>query len=274
VSFSAFPRRSRSAMTSSAAGCPRAAPAEPSPEQLSRTITSEETPSRSRSAATASRQATSSSRCAVLTMQKETSGATAGLASCRIGARDPPEPRILLDLEPVRVHVVDPSAYTPPYDRALCAALARRPGLDVTLVTSPFRHGEVPPAVGFAVDERFYRRLPRRGPDAVRLAAKLARHPADMLRYRARGADLVHFQWLTVQHLDRFLLPRGRPRVLTAHDVLPREPRPGQRGPSGACTARWTPSWCTPSTARSGCARSSGCRPSASTSSRTGRSRT
>jgi glycosyltransferase involved in cell wall biosynthesis len=163
-------------------------------------------------------------------MQKETSGATAGLASCRIGARDPPEPRILLDLEPVRVHVVDPSAYTPPYDRALCAALARRPGLDVTLVTSPFRHGEVPPAVGFAVDERFYRRLPRRGPDAVRLAAKLARHPADMLRYRARGADLVHFQWLTVQHLDRFLLPRGRPRVLTAHDVLPREPRPGQRG--------------------------------------------
>jgi glycosyltransferase involved in cell wall biosynthesis len=30
-----------------------------------------------------------------------------------------------------------------------------------------------------------------------------------------------------VQYLDGFLLPR-RPRVLTAHDVLPREPRPGQ----------------------------------------------
>jgi glycosyltransferase involved in cell wall biosynthesis len=163
-------------------------------------------------------------------MQKESSGGTAGLPSCRIGARHPPEPRIALDLEPVRVHVVDPSAYTPPYDRALCAALARRPGVDVTLVTSPFRHGEVPPAVGYAVDERFYRRGPRRGPDALRLAAKLARHPVDMLGYRARGADLVHFQWLTVQHLDRFLLPRGRPRVLTAHDVLPREPRPGQRG--------------------------------------------
>ncbi len=129
----------------------------------------------------------------------------------------------------MRVHVVDPSAYTPPYDRALCAALARRPGLEVTLVTSPFRHGEVPPAEGYAVDERFYRRLPARGPDALRLAAKLARHPVDMAGYRARGADLVHFQWLTVQHLDRFLLPRGRPRVLTAHDVLPREPRPGQR---------------------------------------------
>jgi glycosyltransferase involved in cell wall biosynthesis len=51
-----------------------------------------------------------------------------------------------------------------------------------------------------------------------------------MLRYRrhARGADLVHFQWLPVQPLDAHLLPRGRPLVLTAHDILPREPRPGQ----------------------------------------------
>src|SRR5581483_4532418 len=48
-------------------------------------------------------------------------------------------------------------------------------------------------------------------------------------RYRrsAREADLVHFQWLDVPWVDRFLLPR-RPVVLTAHDLLPREPRPGQ----------------------------------------------
>jgi glycosyltransferase involved in cell wall biosynthesis len=46
----------------------------------------------------------------------------------------------------------------------------------------------------------------------------------------------VHFQWLPVQHVDSHLLPgkhsttrRRRPLVLTAHDVLPREPRPGQR---------------------------------------------
>src|SRR5919202_3442941 len=51
-----------------------------------------------------------------------------------------------------------------------------------------------------------------------------------MLRCRrhARAADLVHYQWLTVQPLDVHLLPPVRPRVLTAHDVLPREPRPGQ----------------------------------------------
>ncbi len=45
-----------------------------------------------------------------------------------------------------------------------------------------------------------------------------------MLRYRrrARAADLVHFQWLAVQQLDGMLLP-DRPRVITAHDILPRE---------------------------------------------------
>ncbi len=32
-----------------------------------------------------------------------------------------------------------------------------------------------------------------------------------------------------MQPLDVHLLPRARPVVLTAHDVLPREPRPGQR---------------------------------------------
>jgi glycosyltransferase involved in cell wall biosynthesis len=41
------------------------------------------------------------------------------------------------------------------------------------------------------------------------------------------SADVVHFQWLPVQAVDRWLLPR-RPTVLTAHDLLPREPRPGQ----------------------------------------------
>src|SRR5829696_5365105 len=123
----------------------------------------------------------------------------------------------------MRVHLVDPAAYTPPYDHALSAALARA-GADVTLVTGPFAHGDVPLQAGYAVDERFYRWSPARG----RRVARLAQHVPDMLRYRARGADVVHFQWLPVQALDVHLLPRVRPRLLTAHDVLPREPRPGQ----------------------------------------------
>jgi glycosyltransferase involved in cell wall biosynthesis len=69
-----------------------------------------------------------------------------------------------------------------------------------------------------------------RSGDRARFPTKLAEHVPDMLRYRrhARRADIVHWQWLTVQPVDTFLLPTGRPRVLTAHDVLPREPRPGQ----------------------------------------------
>jgi glycosyltransferase involved in cell wall biosynthesis len=88
----------------------------------------------------------------------------------------------------------------------------------------------VPPADGYEVEERFYRWAPGGPGSRLRFAAKLAQHVPDMLRYRraARAADVVHFQWLTVQPLDVHLLPRERPLVLTAHDVLPREPRPGQ----------------------------------------------
>jgi glycosyltransferase involved in cell wall biosynthesis len=47
-------------------------------------------------------------------------------------------------------------------------------------------------------------------------------------RRAARHADVVHLQWAPVPPVDRHLLPLGRPVVLTAHDVLPREPRRGQ----------------------------------------------
>ena len=129
----------------------------------------------------------------------------------------------------MNVHLIDPSAFTPPYDRALAGALARA-GARVTLETSRFAYGPVPPAQGYAVDERFYRWAPGAPGSRVRFAAKLAQHVPDMLRYRraAAAADVVHFQWLTVQPLDVHLLPGVHPLVLTAHDVLPREPRPGQ----------------------------------------------
>lgn len=129
----------------------------------------------------------------------------------------------------MRVQVVDPPAYTPPYDRALSAALARA-GADVELVTSRFAYGPVPAADGYRVREAFYRWAPGAPGSRARLVARLLQHVPDMLaeRRRAATADVVHFQWLGVQPLDVHLLPRGRPTVLTAHDVLPREPRRGQ----------------------------------------------
>lgn len=166
----------------------------------------------------------------------------------------------------MRVQLVDPSAFTPPYDRALAAALVRQ-GAAVELLTSRFLYGPVPPAEGYRVEECFYRRSAARGLQAPgRRAFKAAEHLADMLRFRraatkaarsqsqpeaGEGApiepdvgdtppigpdvgdaallrlDVVHYQWLTFPALDALLLPPARPRVMTAHYVLP--PQPSRR---------------------------------------------
>jgi len=126
----------------------------------------------------------------------------------------------------MKVQLVDPSAFTPPYDRALAAALARA-GAEVELLTSRFLYGPVPPAEGYRVEELFYRRSAARGLDAsARLPFKAAEHLPDMLRYRrAAAADVTHYQWLTVPSVDAYLLPPARPRVMTAHYILPRQPK-------------------------------------------------
>lgn len=128
----------------------------------------------------------------------------------------------------MKVLQVDPSAFTPPYDRALCAALARA-GAEVELATSRFLYGSVPPAEGYTVSERFYRRTAGRGLGATaRLPFKAAEHLPDMLRFRREAdADVVHYQWLTAPPLDAHLLPPLRPRLMTAHYILP--PHPSRR---------------------------------------------
>jgi glycosyltransferase involved in cell wall biosynthesis len=128
----------------------------------------------------------------------------------------------------MKVQLVDPSAFTPPYDRALAAALARR-GAEVELLTSRFLYGPVPEPDGYQVRECFYRRSAERGLEApVRRALKAAEHLSDMRRLRrALSADVVHYQWLTMPALDTHLLPPKRPRLLTAHYILP--PSPSRR---------------------------------------------
>ncbi len=133
----------------------------------------------------------------------------------------------------MRVALVDPPAYTPPYDRCLAAALARA-GAEVRLWTSAFAHGAVPAADGYRVHEAFYRRSAGlRG--SARRAARALEHLPDMLRLRRGGlggADLVHYQWLTLPGLDAGLLPPLRPRVLTPHGWLRREAQTA-RGAAG-----------------------------------------
>ena len=132
----------------------------------------------------------------------------------------------------MRVQIVDPSAQTPPYDRSLAAALARA-GAEVELVTSHFVHGPAPALDGFEVSESFYRRSSRLPSNTFRRRALgLAEHVPGMLRHRrlAAGADVVHYQWLTIPALDAHLLPAGPARVMTAHGFL----RAAEGGPDAA----------------------------------------
>ena len=123
----------------------------------------------------------------------------------------------------MRVRIVDPPAYSPPYDFSLATALAHA-GADVELVTSRYLYGPTPPANGFPVREEFYRRATR-GDRSVsgRRALRLLEHVPDMMRLRGSGgADVVHYQWLTLEALDAFLLPRDAATVFTSHNVLRR----------------------------------------------------
>ena len=122
----------------------------------------------------------------------------------------------------MRVVVADPPAFTPPYDHALAAALARA-GADVELVTSRFRFGDVPQPDGYRRRELFYplsSLLFRRS--RLRLPLKALEHPLGLVRLARIPADVVHLQWVAAPELDARLLRLGAPLVFTAHDLLPR----------------------------------------------------
>jgi glycosyltransferase involved in cell wall biosynthesis len=130
----------------------------------------------------------------------------------------------------MRIALVDPGAYTPPYDHRLASALAAR-GHDVHLLTAPFRFGDTPRAEGYRREELFFRlssSLFRRAPRSrLRLAVKALEYLPGTRRLRRRidelDPDIVHFQWL-VHRPDvdlRWLraISAHRRTVLTAHDL-------------------------------------------------------
>jgi glycosyltransferase involved in cell wall biosynthesis len=122
----------------------------------------------------------------------------------------------------VRIVLADPPAFTPAYDHELAAALARA-GAEVELVTSRFRFGEAPAALGYRRLELFYplsSRLFGRSP--LRLPLKAVEHVPGLLRLARRPADVVHVQWLAAPQLDDRFLHLRAPSVFTAHDILPR----------------------------------------------------
>jgi glycosyltransferase involved in cell wall biosynthesis len=122
----------------------------------------------------------------------------------------------------MRVVLADPSAFTPPYDHALAAALARA-GAEVELVSSRFRFGGAPQPVGYVRSEPFYPLSSRLfGRSHLRVPVKAAEHLPGMTALLRRRPDVLHMQWLSVPELDRYLFHPRVPSVFTAHDLLPR----------------------------------------------------
>ena len=131
----------------------------------------------------------------------------------------------------VRIALLDPPSYSPAYDHHLASALGAR-GHEVDLLTSPFAFGEPPAPNGYRRRELFLplsAKLLRRAPRSrLRFVLKGAEYVPSVVRLvRSVGAldpDVVHVQWLAVPRHDlRWIerLRRGRPVVLTAHNVLP-----------------------------------------------------
>jgi glycosyltransferase involved in cell wall biosynthesis len=135
----------------------------------------------------------------------------------------------------MRIALVDPLAYTLPYDHSLAAALAAR-GHEVSLLTGPFLHGDAPTPQGYRREEvflplsgRLFRRAPR---SRLRLPVKALEYGPSvrrlLRRIEALDPEIVHVQWLPRPEVDLRWLRRiaaARTVVLTAHDVVPRRPR-------------------------------------------------
>ncbi len=123
----------------------------------------------------------------------------------------------------MRVIIANPPGYGgPDYDDNLCRRLAEL-GLDVELVTSRFRFGDVPQPAAYRRSELFYplsSRLFQRS--RLRIPLKVAEHPIGLARLRRRPADVVHVQWMTLPEVDRHLLRVRAPMVYTAHDMSDR----------------------------------------------------
>ncbi|WP_192918617.1 glycosyltransferase [Salinigranum salinum] len=127
--------------------------------------------------------------------------------------------------------MLDPSAFTPPYDHHLCTGLAAV-GCDLTLLTTDADYFLWDDKTAYDRVEYFYGHTNGlyAGHDSLpgRTAVKGVEHVLDMARVlreiRSRDPDVVHFQWLPLPVVDRVYLralARVAPLVFTVHDTTP-----------------------------------------------------
>lgn len=134
----------------------------------------------------------------------------------------------------MKVVVVDPWHFTPPYDRELCDGLAGA-GHQVTFVRSldaedsgsSFEMCSGETKAGLTTLGLFSKPAPWL-PRSLELAMKGLQHIRGLLRLlaalRKLRPDVIHFQWLSLPLIDAVFLPffrRIAPVVLTVHDSNP-----------------------------------------------------
>ena len=135
----------------------------------------------------------------------------------------------------MKVTIVDPSGFTPPYDHCLATALAQG-GCQVVLVTTRLPPGPWAQGTAYERWEHFYQMASRLSKTKIRTYLKGCEHPFDMERllHRLRRwkPDIIHFQWVPFPLVDGFFLRRFRkiaPLVLTVHDTEPFHGAPSSR---------------------------------------------
>jgi glycosyltransferase involved in cell wall biosynthesis len=157
-------------------------------------------------------------------------GAAGGSAGLTSNAAPVPTMRTAAarTVSPLRVALVDPGDFTPPYDAALARGLAAA-GAEVRLIGQSGGNDSEAPGCH---EDWFYRysgRARSRGlPETAARLLKGLEHGIDMHRLtralRLAAIDIVHFQWLPLPLLDHLYIMRigaFAPTVVTMHDSLP-----------------------------------------------------
>lgn len=130
----------------------------------------------------------------------------------------------------MKIAVIDPWCFTPPYNRELCRGLASI-GHDVTLIGHDARDGDAwdDDCAGVGVATLGLFKQPASTlPGSLRLLAKGFRHIDGLFRtlraLRRLQPDVIHVQWLPLPLIDLAFVPLFRriaPVVLTVHDSNP-----------------------------------------------------
>lgn len=126
--------------------------------------------------------------------------------------------------------MLDPSAFTPPYDHHLCNGLSRK-GHQVELVSTDAPFSQWGNETSYIYNPFFYRStnlLFGEQDDPIQKAVKGIEHVSDMARLikyvKKVDPDIIHFQWTSLPLVDAHIIPilrRIAPTILTVHDTDP-----------------------------------------------------